>query len=78
MGSLLNLDEDGINRALMEGLKEGFKAEMKFVLMGVAEKEVDAVVEELSKRVEARAENFLSFEDRSRHIKLEWFLKKEA
>jgi hypothetical protein len=73
---LLNT-EDAINNAMLNGLSNSFKAELKGFLMEKAEKEVDQIVSIISKRLELKIRQSTSQLSDPRFIKLEWIFRKE-
>jgi len=74
MNSLMNFNEDQINTSMIEGLKKALGNELKVLLMETAEKEIDAVIDKLCKRVELNCNNYLDLFGDAREIKLEWLI----
>lgn len=86
--SLLNLEEDAINKAMVEGLKTQFKIELKEELMKpvnealkTAEEKVDVVVNNLCDRINLIGASGFEYELGSkgkRHFRLEWIITKNV
>jgi hypothetical protein len=76
----LNLNDDKINAAIIQGLKDALQSDLKAVLMPAAEKAVDEVVTLLVKRFEVKLkeEPRMFGEEGTRTVKLEFLLKKEG
>ncbi|NOY72191.1 MAG: hypothetical protein GXP14_07410 [Gammaproteobacteria bacterium] len=74
--SLLRLDDDAINSHMVQGIMSGIKKELKSVLMDTAEKEIDLVVEKVSKRLEVHISKG-NFGLENSHISLRYLLEKE-
>ena len=71
--SVLGTD-DSINYAMLLGLKNAFRNELRSVLVKVAEKEIDAIIERISKRLKVNAKTWDNIATLDRHIKLEWII----
>jgi hypothetical protein len=77
--STINLNDDRINEAIVQGIKDALYADLKEVLMPAAEKAVDEVVKNLVARFEVKLrEDPKVFGDAYRRVKLEFLLKKEG
>jgi len=72
------LEDSSINAAIIDGLKRALKNDLKASLMETAEKEVDDVVDRISKRFELRLFENNDFLKDSKEINLTWLLKKET
>lgn len=78
---LINFEDDALNKAMIDGLKNAFEKKMKNVLMEVAEKEIENIVTELSSRLEVKMKNWKGWDSGFgdiRHVKLEWLFKTEG
>ena len=75
--SLLNLTIDNINKSMVAGLKAQFKSELYDVLIEVAKKEINEIIEHCSKHLELAIKEDRSFRTEDRHIKLDWFINLE-
>ena len=74
---MLNYNYDAINTAMLNGLKEAFKDELKQTLMKTAEEEIEPIVEKICKRLELNISNHPDYLGDSRQINLEWLLTRE-
>jgi glutamate synthase domain-containing protein 1 len=74
---ILNYDHDEINTAMVDGLKNGSKDELKQILMETAEREIEPIIEKLSERIKLDVCNWPDFFNDARKIKLEWLITKE-
>jgi len=72
----LNLNDDAINKAMIDGLKTAFKQELKEELMSVAEKKVDGIIDKLAGRLEIFLQDHFDLSGRS--IRIECLLKKQG
>ena len=70
--------EDSINHAMIMGLRNAFRTELKSILMEVAEGEIDFIVKRVSERIDINATNWKDFRTLDNHIKLEWILTKKS
>jgi hypothetical protein len=74
--STINFDSNRIEHEMLKGLKSAFADELKKELLEVAEKEVDKIVETISKRLELKLTHYKNFNHMG-NINLQWIFKKE-
>lgn len=74
---ILNCENDAVNAAMLNGLKETVKNELKQILMETAEKEIEPIIEKVSERIKLNVSNWPDYLTNSRNIKLDWLIKKE-
>jgi len=72
--TILGLDNDKINEAMIGGLRKSLAIELKTLLMKTAEKEIDDVIDTICKKVEVNCNNYLDMFGDVRQVKLEWLI----
>jgi hypothetical protein len=74
---ILNYENDAINAAMLNGLKEAVKDNLKQILMETAEKEIEPIIEKVSERIKLNVSNWPDYLTNSLDIKLSWLIKKQ-
>ena len=70
--SLLDLNNDPINRAIVKGLCDSVVDELKEILRAKAEEEIERVTYEVSKRLEVDLCSYLDFRTYGTTVQLKW------
>ena len=75
--NLLNLNNDQINKAMVDGLVDAFKEELKTILREVAEQKVHEIANTIGERLRLKVSEGFNVTSMDRTIKLDWLLTKE-
>jgi parvulin-like peptidyl-prolyl isomerase len=69
--------EDQLSMAMMQGILDTFKADLKEQLQKEADVIIERTIEELSKRVKAKVESADDYVWQQKRVHLSWCLKRE-
>lgn len=70
--------DDQLSIAMMQGILDAFKADLRKQLQKEADVIIERTIEELSKRVKAKIESADDYVWQQKRIHLSWCLKKEG